>query len=295
MKISFCGPHKPYDAPQRYLDMFPLEREDDFLLPEGQEIAPEDKGALYRQRRSSKAMIKLIDDQIGLTLELLEKRGMLDDTLILFTSDHGDMLGDHYLLQKGVPWRQAVNVPLAVRLPGAAPIGANGYPVELSDLAATILDYAGLDPAQALSRSWPAYNDVIPCRSLLPVLRGETDRCRDFCFVESDFTEERVDGIPITDKPYWRGADGRRSNAWQSIITEKSKYIKYLGYALGESPYEEFYDLTIDPMETQNRVADPVYCAQIEQARARLAYMVDHHPAAQKTWCTACAQSRGIR
>nr|WP_297275225.1 sulfatase-like hydrolase/transferase [uncultured Agathobaculum sp.] len=264
-------------------------------IPLGIFMAWNDKEALYRQRHSSKAMIKLIDDQIGLTLDLLEERGMLDDTLILFTSDHGDMLGDHYLLQKGVPWRQAVNVPLAVRLPGAAPIGVNPYPVELSDLAATILDYAGLAPAQALSRSWPAYNDIIPCRSLLPVLRGETERCRDFCFAESDFTEERVDGIPITDTPYWRGADGRRSNAWQSIITETSKYIKYLGYALGETPYEEFYDLTRDPMETQNCVADPAYRAQVEQARARLAYMVDHHPAAQKTWCTACAQARGIR
>ena len=103
MKVSFCGPHKPYDAPQRYLDMFPLEQEDDFLLPEGQVIAQKDKEALWRQRRSSKAMIKLIDDQIGEILRLLEKRGMMEDTLVLFTSDHGDMLGDHYLLQKGFP------------------------------------------------------------------------------------------------------------------------------------------------------------------------------------------------
>ena len=292
MKVSFCGPHKPYDAPQRYLDMFPLEQEDDFLLPEGQVIAQKDKEALWRQRRSSKAMIKLIDDQIGEILRLLEKRGMMEDTLVLFTSDHGDMLGDHYLLQKGVPWRQAVNVPLAIRLPGAEPTGENPYPVELSDLAATILDYAGLDARQALSRSWPAYNDIIPSRSLLPVLRGEADRCRDFCFTESDFTEERVQGIPVTDTPYWRGAGGRRSNAWQAIITEKSKYIKYLGYALGEKPYEEFYDLRNDPMETANLIGDPAYSDQIELARNRLSYMVDHHPAAQKTWCTACARDR---
>ena len=292
MKVSFCGPHKPYDAPQRYLDMFPLEQEDDFLLPEGQVIAQKDKEALWRQRRSSKAMIKLIDDQIGEILRLLEKRGMMEDTLVLFTSDHGDMLGDHYLLQKGVPWRQAVNVPLAIRLPGAEPTGENPYPVELSDLAATILDYAGLDARQALSRSWPAYNDIIPSRSLLPVLRGEADRCRDFCFAESDFTEERVQGIPVTGTPYWRGAGGRRSNAWQAIITEKSKYIKYLGYALGEKPYEEFYDLRNDPMETANLIGDPAYSDQIELARNRLSYMVDHHPAAQKTWCTACARDR---
>lgn len=80
MMVSFCGPHKPYDAPQRYLDMFPLEREDDFILPEGQIISDEDKESLYRQRRSAKAMIRLIDDQIGETLDVLRERGMLDDT-----------------------------------------------------------------------------------------------------------------------------------------------------------------------------------------------------------------------
>ena len=234
MMVSFCGPHKPYDAPQRYLDMFPLEREDDFILPEGQIISDEDKESLYRQRRSAKAMIRLIDDQIGETLDVLRERGMLDDTLIVFTSDHGDMLGDHFMIQKGVPWKQSVGIPLAVRLPGAAPVGENTAPVEISDIAATVLDYAGLDAQRVLSRSWPAYNDIIPSRSLLPVLRGEQERVRDFCFSESDFTEERIDGVSITSTPYWRGADGCRSNAWQTIITENSKYIKYLGYKLGK-------------------------------------------------------------
>lgn len=155
------------------------------------------------------------------------------------------MLGDHFMIQKGVPWKQSVGIPLAVRLPGAAPVGENTAPVEISDIAATVLDYAGLDAQRVLSRSWPAYNDIIPSRSLLPVLRGEQERVRDFCFSESDFTEERIDGVSITSTPYWRGADGCRSNAWQTIITENSKYIKYLGYKLGEMPYEEFYDLAM--------------------------------------------------
>lgn len=292
MMVSFCGPHKPYDAPQRYLDMFPLEREDDFILPEGQIISDEDKESLYRQRRSAKAMIRLIDDQIGETLDVLRERGMLDDTLIVFTSDHGDMLGDHFMIQKGVPWKQSVGIPLAVRLPGAAPVGENTAPVEISDIAATVLDYAGLDAQRVLSRSWPAYNDIIPSRSLLPVLRGEQERVRDFCFSESDFTEERIDGVSITSTPYWRGADGCRSNAWQTVITENSKYIKYLGYKLGEMPYEEFYDLQCDPQERENRIADETYRDQIEQARRRLSYMVDHYPPAQKTWTTACAANR---
>lgn len=294
MKVSFCGPHKPYDAPQRYLDMFPLERKDNFLLPEGQVITGEEKEALYRQRRSAKAMIRLIDDQIGEILALLEKRDMLRDTLVLFASDHGDMLGDHYMIQKGVPWRQAMNVPLAAWLPGAEPVGRRVCPVELHDVAATILEYAGLDPQEALSRPWPAYNDRVPCRSFLPVLEGRTERHRDFAYSESDFTEERHADTDFAQVLRKRGAGGRRSNAWRSIVTESSKYIRYLGYALGEEAYEEFYDLENDPGETENLIADPRYAARIEEARRRERYVVDHFPAAQMTWAAACAAGRNI-
>ena len=136
---------------------------------------------------------------------------MLDDTLIVFTSDHGDMLGDHFMIQKGVPWKQSVGIPLAVRLPGAAPVGENTAPVEISDIAATVLDYAGLDAQQVLSRSWPAYNDIIPSRSLLPVLRGEQERVRDFCFSESDFI---------------RGAYRRRFHYFNTILARRRRLPK---------------------------------------------------------------------
>lgn len=292
MLASFCGPHKPYDAPARYLDMVEPAREDDFLLEDGQTLTGEQKETLYRQRRAAKAMLRLIDDQIGAILGVLEERDFLKDTLILFVSDHGDMLGDHCRIQKGVPWTQAVNVPLAAWLPGAEPVGEVNSPVEISDIAATILDYAGLDAQSALSRDWPAYNNIIPSRSFLPVLEGKATRCRDFCFSESDFTEERVPGQDEREIRRKRGANGRRAKAWQSILTETDQYIKYLDYAPGSAPYEEYYDLTADPGEMVNRIDDPSYRAAVERARRRLMYMLDHYPPAQKTWCTACAAKR---
>lgn len=294
MMVSFCGPHKPYDAPQRYLDLFPLEREDNFLLPEGQVMTEAEKETLYRQRRSAKAMICLIDDQIGIILRLLEQRDLLKETLILFVSDHGDMLGDHYMIQKGVPWRQAMNVPLAAWLPGAEAVGRRTCPVELHDIAATILDYAGLDVQRALSRDWPAYNDRIPCRSFLPVLEGRVERHRDFAYSESDYSEERHEGTDFSEVLRKRGAGGRRSNAWRCVVTERGKYIRYLGYALGEDAYEEFYDVERDPGEIVNRIGDPAYAAQIEEARRRERYIADHYPPAQMTWATACAADRHI-
>lgn len=294
MKVSFCGPHKPYDAPQRYLDLFPLERRDDFLLPDGQTLTAQEKETLYRQRRSAKAMLRLIDDQMGEILDVLEKRDLLRETLVLFVSDHGDMLGDHYLIQKGVPWRQAMNVPLCAWLPGAAPVGEQRCPIELSDIAATVLDYAGLDPNAALSRDWPAYNDRIPSRSFLPVLEGKETRIRDFCYSESDYSEERHKGVDAGEVLRKRGGDGRRSNAWRSIVTESGKYIRYLGYALGETAHEEYYDLTADPDETVNLAGDPRYADALALARRRMEYVTDHYPAAQLTWATACAAERHV-
>ncbi len=292
MFVSFCGPHKTYDAPQRYLDMFPLEEEDDFVLPEGQTLTEEEKMTLYRQRRSYKAMIRLIDDQIGETLLLLEKRDMLKDTLVLFTSDHGDMQGDHYRIQKGVPWDQASNVPLAAWMPGAPRIGANAHPVQLIDVAATILDYAGLEPTAALSRAYPAYNDRIPCRSFLPVLTGAVEQIRDWTYCESDFTEEVHPGTDFNEVLRKRGANGRRGNAWRMVVTEKTKYVKYLSYEKPGTAYEEFYDLEQDPEEGVNRIGDPAYQAQIAEARSRMEFVIDQYPPAQKTWTTKYADHR---
>lgn len=285
MFVSFCGPHKPYDPPKRYMDMYPIERIDNFILEEGQSLTEEEKEAVYRERRASKAMLKLIDDQVGGLLEVLLRRNMLENTLIIFTSDHGDMLGDHYLIQKGVPWRQATMVPLAISLPGAANIGATGVLVELTDITATILNYAGLDPVAALSRPWPAYNARIPGRSLLPVIRGEATSVRDFVFSESDFTEER-DGVycTYTKEEYQKIRGEGRDTAWQMIQSPTHKYVKYLNYEAPGTYHEEFYNLTKDPDELKNVASDPGEYEDLKLARDRLMFILDSYPPAQKTW-----------
>ena len=283
MKVSFCGPHKPYDAPQRYLDMFPLEKDNNFILQDDQCLTDEQKEIIYRQRRSSKAMLKLIDDQIGEIISVLKNRNMFDETLIIFTSDHGDMLGDHFMIQKGVPWEQSIGIPLVVRLPEGKEIGDNESPVEILDIAATILDYAGLDPQESLSRNWPAYNVLIPSCSLIPILSGDKEKVRDFSFVETDFTEERVTGMTDEIRAQNRGGNGRH-NAWQCIVDERYKYIKYLGYEYGKCPIEELYDLKNDPDELYN-IADKEDIKNIiEESRYRLMYTLDKYPPAQKTW-----------
>lgn len=285
MFVSFCGPHKPYDAPERYLNMFPLERKDDFILESGQHLNDEQKESLYRERRSARAMVKLIDDQIQMLLDILEERGFSQNTMVVFASDHGDMLGDHSLIQKGVPWRQSVMVPLAIRVPGVKSVGKTGALVELTDVTATILDYAGLDPQKVLGREWPAYNDRIPCKSLLPLVRAERQEIRDFVFAESDFTEER-DGVRLnmSREAYRRIRGAGRDTAWQMILTKRYKYIKYLGYDRPGRYHEELYDLLRDPKELVNEAGNPEYAGTLREARDRLMYILDVYQPAQKTW-----------
>src|SRR5699024_10088251 len=103
-------------------------------------------------RASYWAMIDLIDDQVGRMLEALEKTGQLKNTIVIFMSDHGEMLGDHGIYLKGPYfYEQAVNVPLIISLPGTVQENKRSKAlVELVDLAPTLLEACGIDKYEAM-------------------------------------------------------------------------------------------------------------------------------------------------
>ncbi|TVY11315.1 sulfatase family protein [Paenibacillus cremeus] len=264
---SFVSPHPPYDPPQSYLDRVAYEETDDFIPDGPQMLSHEAKQRLYSLRQAYKAMILLIDDQIGRILAKLEEEQLLDDTVILFTSDHGEMMGDHMRVAKQLPYWQSATVPTAIRHPDYLQGQVTDTPVELIDLTATILDIAGLDPKQALSKAWPAYHSVVPARSLLPIMTGEQERIRPYAFSESD------------------GPGGR----WQMVQNEACKYVRYLNYEWseggeGSGPVELFFDLVTDPQEETNRIGDPDYAAEIARCRSYREYILDTTPPAQQRW-----------
>jgi choline-sulfatase len=252
---SFCSPHAPYDPPQRYLDMIPYEEDDNFAGA-GADMPIEKKQQMWRLRRAYRAMLRVVDDQIGRIVSLLEEKGQLDDTLIVFTTDHGEAMGDRGHFQKGRPYWQASTVPTLVRHPKHLD-GLRCRPVvELTDLTATMLDVAGLDPQQALSKHWPKFNNIVPCRSLMPIVRGEADRVRDYAFAECD-------------------------NAWQMIQSDRWKYIR-VNDGTPDVPHEELYDLQADPGELDNVIADHSEAA--DWCRRRLLHIMASTPAAQTRW-----------
>lgn len=130
---------------------------------------------LHRQRAHYYANITLIDEQVGELFAALERRGVLEDTVVMFTSDHGDALNDHGLSQKWTMYDPSVRVPAIVHGPAIVqsrePVAD---PISHFDLGATILDLAGVEQRPGVS-----------ARSVLPVLQGDTQwRGRDHVFAE---------------------------------------------------------------------------------------------------------------
>jgi choline-sulfatase len=112
-------------------------------------------------------MVELIDDQIAMILSALETRHLLDNTYVIFTVDHGEMLGDHGLWAKNVAYEPALRVPLVLAGPGIEAGAVFDGLVELIDVGATIRELAGL----------PASDDL-DARSVAPILRGESSQHR---------------------------------------------------------------------------------------------------------------------
>jgi len=118
----------------------------DINFPQPNNSSQFDAGTHVAIRRNYSAMVENIDRWLGVYLEELRKRGELDNTLIVYSSDHGEMLGDHDLWGKRVPFQPSVGIPMIIAGPGTVRGMVSEMPVSLMDLCATFLEYAGISP-----------------------------------------------------------------------------------------------------------------------------------------------------
>jgi arylsulfatase len=256
LQIGFAGPHEPYDPPAKYLDYYsdnelplPVFKDSEFSeKPPQQEtlknyfrdayaesqIDVEDasEAELLRMRKHYYANITLIDEKVGQIVNALDKKGMLSNTVLIFTSDHGDNLGDHRLAYKWLMYDTVVNVPLVIRdfrkETGNEPRRNNDL-VNLIDLAPTILEYARVK-----------LPDYLEGQSLLPIMENQFDPAmREYVFCEDNY-----------------------------LIMIRSKTHK-LVYYIGQE-YGEFYDLIHDPNELDNLFDDPSVKDQIQSYESAL-------------------------
>jgi arylsulfatase A-like enzyme len=179
-------------------------------------------------------MVENIDRWIGVYLNKLRERGELENTLVVFSSDHGEMLGDHNLWGKQMPYQPSVSVPLIISGAGVQPLGSSDALASTMDLAATFLDYAGV----------PRPGDM-DSLSLRPMLEGKTRTHR--AFVSSGLGLWRM----VFDGRYKfiRGFDPGRPRIW----LHRGDSLRYSEPAAAPLL---LFDLEKDPLENVNLLKD---------------------------------------
>jgi len=203
-------------------------------------------------------LCSLVDTHFGRILEALEATGQFDDTMIVFTSDHGDMMGSHRMITKLVQYEESTRIPLLVKWPGQRRGGTEQLPVSLVDLTPTMLDGLGCDVP-----------DRLQGRCLRSVLEGRLSPAD--VFIEWN----RFDWFPTGDLsedplPAWLAELGTRAEieaGWNALVRTivTPDGLKLNWQSLGE---HELYDLTQDPHEMKNLARDP-------QCRSILDELVD--------------------
>jgi len=254
MWLSFARPHSPYDAPQAYWDMYvdhpdiPQAAIGDWAAEFGHRVddvnAPRTRRSdreIHRARAGYYGNITFIDHQIGRLLYEFGKRDPegLRNTFILFTSDHGDMMGDHHHWRKTYAYEGSARVPFILSYPEGweLPRGASiDAPVELRDVMPTLLEAAGVEIPESVDGA-----------SLLGLARGEREGWREFVQGEhtSCYTHE---------------------HGMQYVTDGCEKYVWF-----HHTGAEQFFDLVEDPCECRDLAGDPAHEERVEVWRRRLA------------------------
>ena len=266
LHLSYIKPHWPYVAPAPYHEMYGPEDVVPAVKSEGERADPNPLAKFFMDRVAGKtfsredarekiiraymALITQVDDQLGLLFDFMDKRGLLENTMIVFTSDHGDYLGDHWMGDKDYFHDPSVKIPLIIADPSPEADGTRGTTdaslVEAIDLIPTFVDSFGGVPE----------DHVLEGRSLMPKLRGEDVAWRDQAISEYDYSCQVFQ--PET------GRSPRDCRSYM-VVTEDWKYIHAPGYA------PVLFDLKNDPDEFIDLGRDPAHSATVQDMFNRLA------------------------
>ncbi len=271
LSLNYYYPHPPFTPPQDYLQRYdpadmPGPRFRDSDLAAQRTLAAIDFQTSVRRpqefdahavQAAYYAMIEQLDDQLGRLLDSLERSGQRDNTLILFMSDHGEMLGDHGLLLKGCRFYEGlVRVPLVWAWPGQIRAGLRSSAlVELTDIFPTLLELCGLDAPEGTQG-----------RSLWPILAGAAHPQQHRDFVRCEYYRALLDDA--------RGFAGTSATMYRD---RRYKLVRYHGHDPGE-----LFDLRADPDEFDNLWDVPEHASLrqglLQQSFDALAFAVDTGP-----------------
>jgi arylsulfatase A-like enzyme len=230
--VHYWDPHTPYKPPEEYRRVFYDGDEKD---PRNDSLAGARKGIAWpfterlinRMEEGITDMeyiraqydgeIRYVDDRLSRFLGAIEEEGILDDTFLIVTSDHGESLGEHSIyFDHASVYEDTVRVPLIVRWAGSRAKTVDSI-VQHVDFAPTFLELAGIEKPPEMQG-----------KSLLPVLRGETETHREVAYVNQGL---------------WQ--------AKRALVTESWKYTRCIDEGFWPCPKEELYDLSRDPGEAK--------------------------------------------
>lgn len=251
--VGLLYPHWPFIVPERYFKMYDqdkIEMPVDFRIPENPNLHPEVRNFQRAQnltdltekdiKRTLAAyygMVTCMDEMVGRILKELEHGGMLDNTYIIYTSDHGENLGEHGLFYKQCSYEGSVGVPLIFAGPDIPKNIRVDRPVSLIDMYPTILDCAGLEKEQ--DRPGISWRDIIQ----------KKNEDRRFIFAEYHGNFFRKDWYMLTDEQY--------------------KYTFYVD----DRP--SLFNVREDPHELNDLALKPEYKELLQQFEKKLRELVD--------------------
>ena len=263
LHVGLLMPHWPYTLPQKYYDMYadvdmpmPIDAKfpntnmhpalQHFQKWDGLDVAP-DSEEFMNALRAYYGMVTCVDDMVGELITQLKENGMYDNTYIIFSSDHGDNLGEHGMMgNKHTPMEGSVTVPLVITGPKVKKGQKVDIPVALVDMYPTIMDMAGVD-----------FSDPeMPGIDLMPVLEGKEVAPERNLFSE------------------WHGTGFQ--GAWYMLVNKQYKYIYY------ERERPSLFDMEADPQEMNDLALDPQYADIIKEFEAELNQLLDPIKVAQK-------------
>ncbi|SMD15429.1 sulfatase [Pedobacter nyackensis] len=246
LAVGFVRPHVPFVAPKKYFNSYPYQ---DITVPDVIENDWDDipanginyvtsKNAMMNPVQEQKAIaayyasVSFMDDQVGKVLKTLKEEGLEDNTIVVFTSDHGFHLGEHKFWMKVSLHEESVRVPMIIKAPGKKPAVCNTF-TELVDLYPTLAELAGLK-----------HSKHIQGKSLVKTLSKPTYAVRDEAFSVS------LNGDAFL----------LRSNEWA-----------YIQYKEDASQGIELYDMLKDPKQFNNLAKNTDYAQTIKLLQKRLA------------------------
>ncbi len=265
LHLSYVKPHWPYMVPAPYHNMYSADQCLPVVRSEQEKVEAHPVVAAYRQheegqnfsrddcirtvRPAYQGLIHQLDDHLGRLFDYMEAAGLMKNTMIVFTSDHGDFLGDHWLGEKELFYDAIQRVPCIVMDPDPRADVTRGMVdtrmVEAVDFVPTFLDALGVEGA----------SQRIEGMSLLPLLRGENPAWREAAFSELDYSFRQA-RILLNKTPQQSRAYSMRTDRW--------RYVYWL-----DEP-EQLFDLESDPQELNDLGRNATYAATREKLKGQL-------------------------